>query len=288
MEKVALVSDSSCDICEDQMRELGIHCVNMSITGPDGQPFPSNNTEKNIEAFYDMMDSNEELPKTSMPSVAQFESLYAQLAEEGYTHIISAHIPLAMSGTVNAATMAAESCPIPVSVIDTERNTWSLGLIMRRLSLMRAAGASFEVLENSARNLWKVSDVCFAIDSLKNLVKGGRTGKATGLVADLLKIKPVLTVGDDGEVVSLGMARSMKNAMKKLTEKALALADEIGPLEGYFLHVRNLEAVEMLRDMFNKAGVPYTDLGTRQAGPVIATHVGTGTTGFTYIAKEQF
>lgn len=287
MEKIALVTDSTCDVSPAELEQWGVRCVNLKVYRSDGSQFPDGNTPENAEAFFTYLDRCDQLPHTSMPSPVEFGEVYSQLASEGYTHVLSVHLPLAMSGTSTAAMMAAQSAPIEVAVVDTRRNTWALGLLVRRLARMRDANQPFSQLVESARTLYKSCDICFALDTLDNLVKGGRVGKATGLAASFLDIKPLLTVSDDGDVTQLGMARSMKRATAKLADIAAARVGELGPLEGVFVHARNLPGAERLRALFQERGIDFKDLGTRQIGPVIATHVATGCVGFAYIAQED-
>lgn len=286
MEKIALVTDSACDASDADLAALGVECVHLQVTRPDGAVFPQDNTEKNIEAFYDYIETCDELPKTSQPSPLVFAELYTRLSLEGYTHVISMHMSGKMSGTVDTARMAAQSAAVPVEVVDTHANTVSQFLFVRRIAQLRDAGASFAELVAMAHALEGKVSVCFMLDTLRNLVKGGRTGKAMGLAAALLNIKPLLTVDESGEVSQLGKVKSMKRAIPKLVEMASQLTERFGELEICFVHVRQTEGLEMLRDAFSRSGIAFKDLGVRQTGPVITTHVSTGCVGFAYIPLE--
>lgn len=287
MERVALVTDSSCDASDAELAEMGIDCIHLKVIKPDGSFFPEDNTTENIEAYYDYLATCDELPGTSMPSPLMFAEKYSELAIEGYTHVVSMHIASGMSGTVNAARMAAESASITVEVIDTHCNTVSQYLFVRRMSQLRAAGLGFAQLVEAAHALEGKTSVCFMLDTLKNLVKGGRTGRATGLAATLLNIKPLLTVDPSGIVEMWGKAKSVKRAVPKLVEHFKLLEREFGPLECCFVHTRNLPGVDALRAAMIEAGIKLREVGVRQAGPVIATHVSTGCFGFAYIPVDE-
>lgn len=282
-QRIAIVTDSTCDACPEELKEWGAECINLNIADAQGNHLVSDNEPQSVEAFFDHLDSCKDLPVTSQPSPLEFGELYSRLAKEGYDGILSLHITEAMSGTINVARMAAASASIPVRVVETHRNTWALGLLVRLACHLRDQGEDLNTLADHMEQIAPYCDITFALDKLDNLVKGGRAGKAMGLAASLLDIKPVLTVGDDGVVETIAKVKSMKRAIGKLCKIALELTQKIGPLEGFFVHVRNVEAVEQLRQAFIDAGVPFKDLGTRQVGPVIATHVGTGCVGFAYI-----
>ena len=282
-EKVAIVTDSTCDASDAELAEMGVECIHLTVHRADGTEFARDNTPENIEAFYDYLEDCDELPTTSQPTPVEFGDLYSRLALEGYTHIVSLHISSAMSGTVGVARMAAQSAPIPVEVIDTRQLTLSLLLIVRRIAALRDAGRTFAELVEHARSLVGKVSICFMLDTLKNLVKGGRVGKATGVAGSLLDIKPLLTVDDDGEVAMMGIVKSARKAIPKLVACARELAERFGELEVCFAHNRRPEAAAALRDAFDAAGIPYREVGFRQTGPVIATHVHTGCFGFAYI-----
>lgn len=286
VEKVAIITDTDCDLSPEELAAINVQCVSLSITLEDGTIFPTENTPENIEAFFDHMATCHKLPKTSMPTPLDFEKLYAQLEREEYTHAVVVPITGAMSGTIQAARMACKATSMEVEVVETHRNTLSLAHIVQHLSKLRSEGVGFSGLVETARTIYDKVDIVFSIDNLKNLVKGGRTGKATGLAATLLNIKPILTVDNDGEVITLGKVRSMKRAINKLADNAEELVDRLGALEGYFVHVRNLPAAEQLRRVFQERAIPFRDMGTKQVGPIIATHVGLGTVGFTYIPQD--
>lgn len=280
---IAIVTDSTCDAAPEELESWGVRCINLTVSDAAGNPLVSDNAPESIERFFDHLDTCKELPHTSMPSPLEFGELYADLAREGYDGVLSLHITKAMSGTVDAARMAAQTASIPVEVVDTSRNTWALALLVRMAARLRDNGEDLPELAAHVHEIAPYTDITFALDKLDNLVKGGRAGKALGLAASLLDIKPILTVGDDGIVTTLAKTKSMKRAINKLAMIALELTQKIGPLEGFFVHARNEHAANALRDAFKEKGVPFKELGVRQIGPIIATHVGTGCVGFAYI-----
>ena len=141
-EDFAIVTDSACDICPEELSSWGVRCVNLQVSDQAGNPLASDNSPANVEAFYDWMATHDELPKTSMPTPLDFGQLYSELARQGYKRIISLHLPEVMSGTCNCARMAAQSAPVPVDVVDLRRNTLAQGLLVRRAAQMRADGCS--------------------------------------------------------------------------------------------------------------------------------------------------
>lgn len=285
MERIALVTDSTCDATDAELAALGVSCAHLSVEAADGTPLDVDNEPASIERFYAYLDSCAELPKTSMPMPVQFGEIYSRLALEGYTHVVSVHISERFSGACQAARMATESADIEVAVVDSRRTCWPLFLVVRALAQLRDAGTCFSELVRAARELASASNVCFSVGSMRNLVMGGRAGKAAGLAASLLDIKPVLTIDDDGVVYSAAKAKSTKRALSRIADMAERAVVRFGPIEGLFVHTGDLGGVAMLRSLFSERGIAFDELGVRACGPAIATHVGTGCVGFSYIRK---
>lgn len=285
-EKVALITDSSCDASNEELRAMGVECIQLKVTRPDGVAFPQDNTHENIELFYDYIADCEALPTTSQATPLDFSQMYERLAGEGYTHAISMHIGSKLSGTVETARLAAASAPIEVEVIDTHTATVAQYLFVRRIAQLRDAGCSFQQLVDTAHRLEGKTSVCFMLDTLRNLVMGGRAGKAVGLAAALLNIKPLLTVAPDGEIAILAKTKSIKRAAYKLADIAADLSDRLGELEICLMHTRRLDGLELLEHAFAERSIRFREVPVRQPGPVITTHVSTGAIGFSYIPVE--
>ncbi len=286
-QRYAIVTDSACDISKAELASWGVECVNLRVLDSHGNELISDNDAESVEEFYDYLETHDELPKTSMPSPVEFGEMYSKLALEGYDAVLSLHMSEAMSGTVNSARMAAQSAPIPIEVMNLNRNTLTQALLVHRAAQLRDEGASLEEVVAHLEEIIPNSSVVFALDTLENLVKGGRMGKATGLVASVLDIKPILMVGAEGVVTSVAMSKSMKRAISRLAKKAAELVEQIGPLEGCMMHVRNPLACQSLREAIQASGIDYTETSERQVGPIIATHVGLGCVGFSYIPARR-
>ena len=287
LQKIAIVTDNACDASDAELAKMGVECVHLHVIEPDGTHFPDDNTTENIVSFYDYIVDCEELPTTSLTALLDFAEMYTKLALEGYTHVISIHMSSALSGTVQSASLAAQSAPIPVEVIDTRTLTVAEYLFVRRVAQLRDCGLSFEELVNTAHGLVGKVNIDFMLDKMRNLVKGGRAGKAKGIAATLLKIKPLLTVDDDGEVDMFGKAKTPKRAAQKLMQRYQMHEEQLGPLECCFAHTRNLPGVDELRQMIIDAGSELLEVGVRMVGPVITTHVSTGCFGFAYIPQDE-
>jgi len=121
------------------------------------------------------------------------------------------------------------------------------------------------------------TELMFTVDTLHYLHKGGRIGKVSSLLGQLLNIKPVIRV-DDGEYVTAARTRSTKQSLATMNS---LMADTFGSekVQVAVGHGRGYESamalLEMLQSSLNLAEPPVLF----EVGPVIGVHTGPGTIG---------
>ena len=136
------------------------------------------------------MKNAKNLPKSSQPAPGKFKELYDELGKDG-DQIISIHMTGGMSGTVESARQAAQMTDADVTVIDSRFIAIGLAIQLREAIRMRDEGAT---VEDIVARLEKVRDnthLYVIVDTLENLIKGGRIGKGTGFIGSLLNIKVI-------------------------------------------------------------------------------------------------
>ncbi|MFM7500441.1 MAG: DegV family protein [Actinomycetota bacterium] len=270
MARVAIVTDSTSYIPADLVRKLGIFVVPLNVQW--------NN------AVYDEADPSAvevlealrkgELATTSRPSPERFASLYEKLAQEGAMEIVSIHISSSMSGTSEAASLAAKDASIPVHVLDSRTVGMAMGYGVIAAALAADEGMSgIEVVEVAKRRIAS-TNIFFSVAKLENLRRSGRISRGASLLATALAIKPILTV-EDGHVVAQERVRTQAGAIKRLEEMAL----EATKNRAVDVAVHHLGAAELankfaadLRGVLSGVGqVVITEVGA-----VVGTHVGPG------------
>ncbi len=115
MERVAVVTDSTCDLPRELVESLGLRVVPLSVTFGDETLIAG--VQLTPAGFYERLAASERLPTTSQPAPAWFEEAYADCADEGYTHVVSLHCSAALSGTVALARDRARRAPVDVEVV---------------------------------------------------------------------------------------------------------------------------------------------------------------------------
>lgn len=217
--------------------------------------------------------------KTSRPSPGQFERVYQSLADQGYEAIVSVHISAELSGTVEAATLAAKRVAVPVSVLDSRTVAMAQGFGVRAALLTAATGASSAEVLVAAEQMLASTKVLFYVPSLEQLRRGGRIGNAASWLGTVLAIKPLLSVAD-GRVVPLERVRSANRAVARVAE--LAREEVAGRLVPSSVAVHDFgnrpEALALLERVNGSNGSTAgpAEIFLSDLPAVLAAHVGLG------------
>lgn len=157
--------------------------------------------------------------RTSRPSPGQFSATYKHVAEQGYSRILSIHLSSRLSGTTDAARIAAQSSPIPVTVLDSYNAGMSLGHAVLDTLMRTRLGLSPDFLADIAQRQADVGQTIFTVPNLDALRKGGRIPALPGLLGQLLQVRPVMHL-KDGAIELLDRPRSQAKALALITEIA--------------------------------------------------------------------
>lgn len=280
MANVGLVTDSTCDLGPSELARLGVEMVPLSVRFGDESLRDWIDIEPDV--FYQRLASARDLPTTSQPSPAAFAEAFERLAQQGRDSIVVLTLSSGLSGTYQSATIAAADAPIPVHVLDTRRASLAVALLVQAAAAARDEGQDAAAIESLCARLASECRLYFLLDTLEYLVKGGRAGKAAGLAASLLDIKPVLDVNSDGLVEPFKKVRGRQQALAALVKHVAEDVATIGPVRLAVLHgaddVRAAEFESALRESVPDAEIVLNG----NIGPVIGTYTGPGALGVAY------
>lgn len=280
MHKVAIVTDSTCDVEPAELERLGVEMVPLSVHF--GDEHFRDWIDLHPAEFYAKLASSPVLPTTSQPSPADFSAAYAKLAKAGYEEVVAITLSSALSGTYESAILAAKDSPIPVRVVDSRKASHCAALIVFAALEARDAGLDAAAIEARAIEVAQSSRLYFLLDTLDYLVKGGRAGKATGLAAALLNIKPVLDVNADGVVEPFKKVRGRAQAVASLAEHVAEDSRLRGRLRVAMLHACVEGEAEEMEAALAAAGADIEIVSRGVIGAVIGTYTGPGAVGVAY------
>lgn len=275
-EKIAVVTDSTSDLRKDELAQYGIHSIPLKVIYSDRQYH--DRVDITPSEVYENMEK--EVPTTSMPSPQEIDDVYSKLRDEGYTHIISVHISAGLSATYSNCKMVSDQIEgIKVEVIDSQMLSKGLGrLALYAAELVDAEQYSFnEIIKKVEAKKDKI-DTLFVVETLKYLKKGGRIGKVSGTIAELLNIKPIISIDEDGEYYTYDKVRGRSRSLKKMFE---IMKSKIKEKKRYIVDVAHAAAEEEAEKLLNKfkelPTVEETFLG--EISPVMVVHTGPGLIG---------
>ena len=276
---IAVVTDSTADIPSQLVEQSGITIVAAFVRF--GEEEFRDGVGITTEDFYARLARDKDVfPTTSQPSPGDFKTVYDELLQE-HDEIVSIHISSAVSGTYASAVAGAEQSDPSgerIKHVDSRTASMATGFIALAAQKVIDDGGSFTDALSTARNMVPRVQFAGTPDTLEYLKRGGRLKGAQALMANILNIRPVLSIVD-GEVEVLSKPRSHRRAMSKLVS---AVVEDHAPLTNLaVLHTDSsseAEANAVLEDL--KGNVAPGGMAiTANIGPAIGSHLGTGTVG---------
>lgn len=219
---------------------------------------------------------------TSRPAPETFAAHYQAAIDAGADAIVSIHISGELSGTVDAARIAAGWMSVPVVVVDSRVTAMALGFaVMAAVEVLGGAGPGESPAElaeraaNAARECAADASINIAVDTLEYLQRGGRIGRAQALLGSALAIKPIIAM-IDGELDAVEKVRTSSRALGRVADLSVErikelLAEGIEPL----VAVHHLDATGRAEQLAGRI-VEATSVSVvvSEIGPVLGAHTG--------------
>ena len=282
MSRVYIVTDSTADLTEEEVKQFEISIVPMNISIDDENYIDGVTITK--EEFKEKMIASAELPKTAQPSIGRFVEVYDELGKNGNS-VISIQMMRSISGTVDAARQAADITETNVTVVDSDFTSRSMGIIVKEAAKAAAEGKTVEEILEIIEDAKKRTTLYLTVVNLDNLIKGGRISQLMGMFSNLLNIKLFLQV-INGKIEIIQKGRGLKSLQKKYDEifeqmkSAPNGIQEIGIMHAG-LSDFNEGNIARIRELF--PDVPLTIVTT---SPIIMSHTGVDAMAITYLENK--
>lgn len=272
---IHIIADSTSAIPAEMLSKYAnLHVIPLSLS-INGEYIPEN--EATIRQVIEYSEATNKAIPTSQPSTGDFLNVFNSIPEED--SIIVLCITTAVSGTYNGAVLAAkQSGRANISVINTKTTAIGiLQMVQDGLEFIEKGESFAEITEK----LIDISDrmrTSFTVDTLDYLRRGGRIGKAAGLIGSILKIKPCIYLNKKNEVDVLDKVRTRKKAVDSLLKY---LADNSPCKRIGIVHIENLEGGKELQTVVQEK-YPDIDVTLTTATPVLACYLGPGLVGIIF------
>jgi DegV family protein with EDD domain len=274
--KIALVTDSTCDLSQDLIDNYQINMLPLSVN------FGENNYLDKVtiqpEQFYTLLKENKDYPKSAQVNEKAFVNLYSHLASH-YDSIIAIHLGEKLSGTFNSSQKAARAISKefnkPISVINSRSISGAMGLVVLRAAEAIEKGYSHEQVVTMAERWSNNARIFVSVKAIKYLVRSGRVSMVRGLLARLLNINPIVSLDESGKAILLDKSFNQKANMEKVMMHVADINSK-GKIWNYIvLHANNTDAAKWYSSRMETLTLKKP-VSVINISPVLGTHAGTG------------
>jgi DegV family protein with EDD domain len=273
---VAVVTDSSAYLPDELLEGYGIHSVPLYVvlagrSGREGWDISPGDVARALSV-------RGQTVSTSRPTPGDFVAAYRKALDAGAERLVSIHLSSELSGTWDAARLAAQQVgEHVVTVVDTRSAAMGAGFAVLAAARSAATGVGADAVAKTAREIAAATRTFFVVDTLEYLRRGGRIGSAAAVLGSALAVKPVLHV-QDGKVVPLEKVRTTARALNRLVQRAVDAAGD-GPVSVAVHHLAAEEKAERLATEMRERLPNLRELHVSELGAAIGAHVGPGAVG---------
>ncbi|MEN6460721.1 MAG: DegV family protein [Syntrophomonas sp.] len=276
-EKIAVLTDSACDLPQELINKFGISILPLKIIYP-GEEY-SDRMDIEPGDVYDRMP--EEIPTTSMPCVQEVKAAMEKIKSEGFTHLLSVHISSGLSGTYQAVQMVARDFDnMVIKVIDSKTLSFGLGWMVLEAARNIANGLSFNRVVDNINKMQHQVHVYYVLETLEYLRRGGRIGQVAGMLGEFLHLKPIISVNREGTYFTYCKTRGRRKSIEKLVQ---IVQENIKDQPAYLAVLHGgakkeaEEMLEKLRSLPNLKEIIFSDIS-----PALGVHTGPGLLGVSF------
>ena len=272
--QVAVVTDSGADIPASELDRLGIHMVPVTVNF--GERSYLDKLALKPDEFYRMLRSEPEHPKTSQPSPGEFRRPY-QFLTSHHERVVSVNVSRNLSGTLQAAETAAQRVGTQsISVIDSKNASAGEGLLAMYAAEAAQAGLTGDEVKLLTEAMVPRSLTYAVISDLSWGVRGGRIPRSKKIIADLLRMSPIIGNSEDGRLVSKGVLFGRRKLVAPFARAILKRLDHSRSWRILIGHCDCPERAEELRRLLQQALPNIDALWLTEAGTAIGAHAGPG------------
>jgi len=271
--RTGYVIDSTIDLPPELLKKHGVRVVALKVIWGERE-FLDRKTISGDE-FFSNLSGTELLPRSSSPSAGEFLNTYKEMLDNGYEKIISLHISSKLSGTIQAARMAADMTQGRVTVFDSRSVSAGAGFKLLEMIKLSNGGGTMQEIEDVVNEKYTKPEIYFVVEDIDYLYKGGRIGKAKKIIGTLLDVKPLLAV-KDGEIVAVDRIMGGKNVNERMERIFKAWKRSRKDLKYVAAIYSNSKERILPIVALSKKYFPSVEPIITQISPVVGCHAGPG------------
>jgi DegV family protein with EDD domain len=290
MRNYVIITDSTTDLSEEIIKELGINVIPLTFE-MDGKTF-KDRTDKNqldLHEFYDKL-RNGAKSVTSLVNSEEFIDFFEPILKEG-NDILYIAFSSALSGTYNSSIIAKDELlekypESKIICIDSKAASAGEGLLVYSAVKKKEDGLSLDELEEWVQEYSPKVCHWFTVDDLNHLKRGGRVSALSATIGTALNVKPILHVDNEGRLIPMEKVRGRKKSIQTLMEHLDKTIMNPEQQDIFIGHGDTLEDAEFLagliREKYNVRNIFINTIG-----PVVGSHTGPGIIALFFFGKER-
>jgi len=278
---VKIITDSGSDMSQERAKQLGIRVI--PLTFRFGTEEYLDGVTMSGKEFYERMEREEELPKTSQIPPYRYEEVFREETEDG-SDALYICISSGVSGCFQSASLAASELDGKVRVFDSKHFCISEGLLAEYAKRLADEGKDLDTIWEEMEKAREKVRIIAVFATLENLRKGGRISSASAFVGEMLSIKPLITIADGGVDV-LGKVRGMKKGLQAMREYILNDGGVDPTMPCGFAYSGSEDSG--IREFMEKNAdlYPNEELPVSYVGATVGTYAGSGAIATAYFVK---
>lgn len=280
MSKIAIVTDSTGSVPDEFLKKYPIFVAPQVLIW--GEQTFEDGVDIQPSEFYARLKASKTMPTTSQVTPGSFRKVFSSLLEQDY-QILAILISEKLSGTIASAVQAKDMFPgAAIELVDSYTTSLAMGFQVLAVAEALEHGANLAECKQLAESARDHVGVCFAVDTLEFLYRGGRIGGGSRFLGTALNIKPILEVVG-GRVEAIERVRTRKKSLNRLVELVEERIAGRKPVRlGALFTDIPIEAKDLLTEASQR--IACTQSLIAEVSPVIGTHAGPGTVGLAFMA----
>ncbi|HEY3288551.1 MAG TPA: DegV family protein [Anaerolineae bacterium] len=218
MPRITVVTDSDSSIPVEMAKALGI--VQVPITIQFGNDSFESGVDIDDRMLFNRIDATGKLPTTAAPAAGRFVDAFQTAFDKGADSVVCFCVSSKVSASYKSACQAQDLLPErDIAIVDSNSLSMGQGYMAIVANEAAARGATKNEIIETALEINQRTHVYVALPTLKYLAMSGRVGYLTAGMANILSVKPILTI-KAGKLEVLQRVRTQPKALARVVELA--------------------------------------------------------------------
>ena len=287
MQKIAILTDSACDIPPELAEQYGIHIMNFTIT-VDGKSFEER-VDFTPSQYYQMLREAQGSASTAHITMFQFLEVYQSYAQRGYTDLIHVTINASGSATNDAAHMACRQfrqenpdSGLTVHIVDSHTYSFAYGWCLCQAAEMIAQRNDAKTIVSFLEHRFGQMEIALAAYTLKYIKQSGRISAAAAFAGEVLGLRPIITL-IDGQSKVVQKVRGDQKVLPALTQ---LMAQRMQKGAEYCVGITDYSDPKEVTRVCKEV-IGYPPKLFFQLGSAVSTNTGPDAIGFVYLGEDR-